>query len=159
MGIIRMYRSSATHWCKFGVHTLCCSQDRAVFLLQLGKTALLEMEFSKCLFSRRTSMAEMPLPLAHFFQFFFVRENRENSSIMGTTQHMNTKLAPMCYWGPVDSYDPHIIGLLYIGDVKANKRQNSLFCQQGKTLVKICPCPSVTKVVMVTKIRYGTEGS
>ena len=32
---------------------------------------------------------------------------------------------------PVDSCDPHIIGLLY-GDVKANKRQNSLFCQSGK---------------------------
>ena len=42
MGIIRIYRSSVTHWCKFGVHTLCCSRDRAVFLLQCGKTAFLE---------------------------------------------------------------------------------------------------------------------
>ena len=32
----------------------------------------------------------------------FVEGNRENSSILGTTKHMNTKLAPMCYWGPVD---------------------------------------------------------
>jgi len=48
-------------------------------------------------------------------ELFFVGENRENSSIMGTTQCMNTKLALMCYCGPVDSYDPHIIGLLYIG--------------------------------------------
>ena len=31
MGIIRIYRSSITHWCKSGVHTLCCSHDRAVF--------------------------------------------------------------------------------------------------------------------------------
>ena len=44
MGIIRIYRSSATHWYKFGVHTLCCSRDRAVFLLQRGKTAFLELE-------------------------------------------------------------------------------------------------------------------
>ena len=44
MGIIRIYRSSATHWCKFGVHTLCCSRDGAVFLLQRGKTAFLEVE-------------------------------------------------------------------------------------------------------------------
>jgi len=34
---------------------------------------------------------------------------------MGTTQRMNIKLAPTCYWGPADSYDPRIIGLLYIG--------------------------------------------
>ena len=26
-------------------------------------------------------------------------------------------------------------------------------------MVKICPCPSVTKAVMVTKIRPGTEGA
>ena len=35
MGIIRIYRSSVTHWCKFGVHTLCCSHDRAVFMMTL----------------------------------------------------------------------------------------------------------------------------
>ena len=29
--LLCLYRSSATHWCKFGVHTLCYSQDRAVF--------------------------------------------------------------------------------------------------------------------------------
>ena len=51
MGIIGIYRSSATHWYMFGVHTLCCSQDRAVFpifpnenssisLIEIGKTAL-----------------------------------------------------------------------------------------------------------------------
>jgi len=40
MGIIRIYRSSATR-CKFGVHTLRCSRHRAVFLLQHGKTAFL----------------------------------------------------------------------------------------------------------------------
>jgi len=39
MGIIRIYRSSVTHWCKFSVHTLCCSQDRAVFLFSPNKTA------------------------------------------------------------------------------------------------------------------------
>ena len=42
MGIIKIYRSSATHWYKFGVHTLCCSRDRAVF--PISKTAFLEME-------------------------------------------------------------------------------------------------------------------
>jgi len=31
MEIIRIYRSSATHWCKFGVHMMSCSRDRAVF--------------------------------------------------------------------------------------------------------------------------------
>jgi len=44
MGIIGIYRSSATHWSKFGVHTLCCSRDKAVFLLQCVKTAFLEVE-------------------------------------------------------------------------------------------------------------------
>ena len=79
---------SVPHWCKFGIHTLS-SRDRAVFLFQCGKTAFLEMEL------------------------FLL--GKRNSSSMGTTQRMNTNLAPICYWGPVDSYDPCIIGLLYIG--------------------------------------------
>ena len=40
MGIIRIYRSSVTHWCKFGVHMLCCSHDRAVFPIFPNKKKL-----------------------------------------------------------------------------------------------------------------------
>jgi len=40
MGIIRIYRSSVTHWCKFGVHMLCCSHDRAVFPIFPNKKQL-----------------------------------------------------------------------------------------------------------------------
>jgi len=38
-----------------------------------------------------------------------------------------------------------------MGDVKANKRQIHYFVRKRKTLVKIRPCPAVTKVVMMTK--------
>jgi len=86
-GIIRIYEFSETHWWKFSVHTLCYSRDRAFFLLQCGKTAFLEMELFSLGKIGKTALS----------------------------QHMNTKLAPQCYRGPVDSYDPHIIGLFYIG--------------------------------------------
>ena len=39
-GIIRTYRSSATYWCKFGVHALCCSRDRAVFHASMWENSL-----------------------------------------------------------------------------------------------------------------------
>jgi len=46
-----------------------------------------------------------------------------------------------------------------LSDVKANKRQNPLFCQrERKTLIKICPCPSVTKVVTGTNINRRIIG-
>jgi len=44
---------------------------KLIFLLQSGKTAFLKMEM-------------------------FLGENTENSSISGTIQHTNTKLAPVC---------------------------------------------------------------
>ena len=44
MGIIRIYRSSVTHWCKFGVHTRVVPEIELFFLFQSGKTAFLEME-------------------------------------------------------------------------------------------------------------------
>ena len=91
MGIIRIYRSSATHWCKFGVHMLSCSHDRAVFPIFPNENSSISRKavFSHC--------------------------SGKNSSILRTSQCMNTKVAPVCCRGPVETYDPHIMGLLYIG--------------------------------------------
>jgi len=42
--------------------------------------------------------------------------------------------------------------------LKLIKGKIHCFVKVGKTLVKICPHPSVTTVVMVTKIRHGQKG-
>ena len=70
-GIIWIYRSSVTYWCKVGVHTLRCSHARAVSLPQQKQL--------------------------HLKKSCFPTLKQENSSISGTTQRMNTKLAPMWY--------------------------------------------------------------
>ena len=55
-------------------------------------------------------------------------------------------------------WSPYHRPSLYWLTLKLIKGKIHYFVKKGKTLVKIFPCPSVTKVVMVTKIRYGTEG-
>jgi len=56
-------------------------------------------------------------------------------------------------------WSPYHRPSLYWVTLKLIKGKIHYFVKEGKTMVKICPCPSVTKVVMVTKIRCGTEGS
>ena len=46
MGIIRIYRSSVTHWCKFDIHTLCCSHDRAVLFSLFSQRKQLHLKKS-----------------------------------------------------------------------------------------------------------------
>ena len=112
MGVIRIYRPSVTHWCKVGVHTLCCSCDRAVFPIFPNNTTY-EHQTCTSVLLRTCRFLESPYP------------------------------GPSIYWVML----------------KLIKAKIHYFVREGKTLIKICPCPSVTKVVMGTKIRCGTEGS
>ena len=55
-------------------------------------------------------------------------------------------------------WSPYHRPSLYWMMLKLIKGKIHYFVKDGKTLGKICPHPSVIKVVMLTKIRQGTEG-
>ena len=86
MGIIRIYRSSVTHWCKFGVHMLCCSHDRAVFPIFPNKKKLKKVCQWEGHFCHACSAREQAFGKLHLKKSCFPQLKQENSSILGTTQ-------------------------------------------------------------------------